>query len=185
VLSAKITADPAVVLDPKVAADPANYRTILLWFDSLDEKTRPAFIEALLPVRLAACKASEREKGCGFRNIWVGVDWALLRSDYPTVFAAVTASCKHGTGDILRARVRDEAAVAARDAEHRKAKEELAKKKERLDALWVVYRKGRRSAFAHPRRRYGARIRATWRPWPSTARSFGRSRSPRWNSRRF
>ncbi|MEY4446847.1 MAG: hypothetical protein RL444_1960 [Verrucomicrobiota bacterium] len=98
-------------------------------------------IEALLPVRLAACKASEREKGCGFRNIWVGVDWALLRSDYPTVFAAVSSSCKHGTGDILRARVRDEAAVAARDAEHRKAKEELAKKKERLDALWVVYRK--------------------------------------------
>ena len=174
VLSAKISADPAIVLDPKVAADPANYRTILLWFDSLDEKTRPAFteaqwtallspdyalplyglalnkrrdavvpakvIEALLPVRLAACKASEREKGCGFRNIWVGVDWALLRSDYPTVFAAVTASCKHGTGDILRARVRDEAARASREAEHRKAKKELARQMERLDSLWAVYR---------------------------------------------
>ncbi|MEK0438864.1 MAG: hypothetical protein RLZZ233_1835 [Verrucomicrobiota bacterium] len=179
VLSAKISADPAVVLDPKVAADPANYRTILLWFDSLDEKTRPAFteaqwtallspdyplplyglalnkrrdavvpakvIEALLPVHLAACKASEREKGCGLRTYTGtnngGADWQRLRSDYPTVFAAVSSSCKHGTGDILRARVRDEAAVAARDAEHRKAKEDLAKKKERLDALWVVYRK--------------------------------------------
>lgn len=113
-------------------------------------------IEALLPVHLAGCKASEREMGCGFRNIWGGVDWALLRSDYPTVFAAVTASCKHRTGDMLRARVRDEAAVAAREAErrkaneaavaareaeHRKAKEELAKQKERLDTLWAVYRK--------------------------------------------
>ena len=113
-------------------------------------------IEALLPVHLAGCKASEREMGCGFRNIWGGVDWALRRSDYPTVFAAVTASCKHRTGDMLRARVRDEvavaareaerrkaneAAVAAREAEHRKAKEELAKQKERLDTLWAVYRK--------------------------------------------
>jgi hypothetical protein len=113
-------------------------------------------IEALLPVHLAGCKASEREMGCGFRNIWGGVDWALLRSDYPTVFVAVTASCVHGTGDMLRARVRDEAAVAAREAErrkaneaavaareaeHRKAKEELAKQKERLDTLWAVYRK--------------------------------------------
>ena len=113
-------------------------------------------IEALLPVHLAGCKASEREMGCGFRNIWGGVDWALLRSDYPTVLAAVTASCKHRTGDMLRARVRDEAAVAAREAErrkaneaavaareaeHRKAKEELAKQKERLDTLWAVYRK--------------------------------------------
>ena len=98
-------------------------------------------IEALLPVRLAACKASEREKGCGFRNIWGGVDWALLRSDYPTVFFAVTASCNHGTGDILRARVRDEATRTSREAEHSKAKEEFAKKKGRLDALWAVYRK--------------------------------------------
>lgn len=113
-------------------------------------------IEALLPVHLAGCKASEREMGCGFRNVWGGVDWAILRSDYPTVFAAVTASCKHGTGDIVRIRVRSEAAaaareaerrkaseaaVAAREAERRKAKEELAKQKERLDTLWAVYRK--------------------------------------------
>lgn len=113
-------------------------------------------IEALLPVHLAACKAREREKGCGFWNIWGGVDWALLRSDYPTVFAAVTASCKHRTGDIVRIELRDEAAVAAREAErrkaneaavaareaeHRKAKEALAKQKERLDTLWAVYRK--------------------------------------------
>ena len=98
-------------------------------------------IEALLPVHLAACKASEREMGCGFRHLLGGVDWALLRSDYPTVFAAVTASCKHGTGDIVRSRVRDEAAVLAREAERRKAKEALAKQKERLDTLWAVYRK--------------------------------------------
>ena len=98
-------------------------------------------IETLLPVHLAACKASEREMGCGFRHLLGGVDWALLRSDYPTVFFAVTASCKHGTGDIVRSRVRDEAAVAAREAERRKAKEALAKQKERLDTLWVVYRK--------------------------------------------
>jgi hypothetical protein len=179
VLSAKISADPAVVLDPKVSADLANYRTILLWFDSLDEKTRPAFteaqwmallshdyplplyglalskrrdavvpakvIEALLPVHLSACKANEREKGCRLRTYAGtnngGADWQRLRSDYPTVIFAVTASCVHGTGDILRARVRDEAAVAAREAEHRKAKEELAKQKERLDTLWAVYRK--------------------------------------------
>jgi hypothetical protein len=175
VLAAKISADPAIVLDPKVAADPANHSTILRWFDQLDEKTRPAFaeaqwtallspdyplplyglalikrrdavvpakvIEVLLPVYLARCKASEREKGCGFRNIWGGVDWALLRSNYPTVFFAVTASCNHGTGDILRARVRDEATRTSREAEHSKAKEEFAKKKGRLDALWAVYRK--------------------------------------------
>ena len=117
-------------------------------------------IEALLPVHLAACKAREREKGCGFRNYTAtnngGDGWQRLRSDYPTVFAAIATSCVHGTGDILRARMRDEAAVAAREAErrkaneaavaareaeHRKAKEELAKQKERLDALWAVYRK--------------------------------------------
>ena len=175
VLAAKISADPTIVLDPKVASGREAYGTILHWFNQLDEKARPAFteaqwtalmspdypmplyglalnkrrdavvpakvIEALLPVHLAVCKASEREMGCGFRNIWGGADWELLRSDYPTVFAAVTASCKHGTGDIVRIRVRDEAAVAAREAERRKAKEELTKQKERLDALWAVYRK--------------------------------------------
>ena len=102
-------------------------------------------IETLLPVHLAACKASEREKGCGLRTYTGtnngGADWQRLRSEYPTVFAAIATSCVHGTGDILRARVRDEAAVVARDAEHRKAKEEFAKKRGRLDALWAVYRK--------------------------------------------
>ena len=175
VLTNKLNASPVIILDPKVAAVPEDRSTLVSWFNSLDDKTRPAFteaqwtallspdfplplyglalnkrrdtvvpakvIEALLPDHLAGCKASEREMGCGFRNIWGGVDWALLRSDYPTVFAAVTASCKHRTGDMLRARVRDEAAVAAREAEHRKAKEELAKQKERLDTLWAVYRK--------------------------------------------
>ena len=194
VLAAKISADPTIVLDPKVASGREAYGTILHWFNQLDEKTRPAFteaqwtvllsqdyplplyglalnkrrdavvpakvIEALLPVHLAACKAREREKGCGFRNYTAtnngGDGWQRLRSDYPTVFAAIATSCVHGTGDILRARMRDEAAVAAREAErrkaneaavaareaeHRKAKEELAKQKERLDALWAVYRK--------------------------------------------
>ena len=194
VLAAKISADPTIVLDPKVASGREAYGTILHWFNKLDEKTRPAFteaqwtvllsqdyplplyglalnkrrdavvpakvIEALLPVHLAACKAREREKGCGFRNYTAtnngGDGWQRLRSDYPSVFAAITSSCVHGTGDILRARVRseaaaaarederrkaNEAAVAAREAEHRKAKEELAKQKERLDTLWAVYRK--------------------------------------------
>jgi hypothetical protein len=175
VLAATLSANPAIVLDLKVASDREAYGPILHWFNQLDEKTRPAFteaqwtalmspdyplplyglalnkrrdavvparvIEASLPAHLAGCKASEREMGCGFRHLLGGVDWALLRSDYPTVFAAVTASCKHGTGDIVRSRVRDEAEVAAREVERRKAREELAKQKERLDTLWVVYRK--------------------------------------------
>ena len=95
-------------------------------------------IEALLPAYLEACKAHEGKVAwhCGLSN-WRAskADWLRLRSDYPTVFAAITDDCTHMNGIEVRRMVdtsareaeRLKAKKAALEAERLKAKEEPVK----------------------------------------------------------
>jgi hypothetical protein len=63
VLAEKISADPTIVLDPKVASGREAYGTILHWFNQLDEKTRPAHRGSMDGAVVAGLPASALRSG--------------------------------------------------------------------------------------------------------------------------